>query len=66
LKPKHPEVTVQLTGLDGNAFAILGRCQHAARRGGLSSVEIARFFDEAMGGDYDHLLRTCLRWFECD
>ncbi|MCY4122568.1 MAG: hypothetical protein OXG72_16780 [Acidobacteria bacterium] len=23
-EPKHPDVTVQLTGSDGNAFAIIG------------------------------------------
>ena len=65
MAPKHPEVIVQLVGEDGNAFAILGRCQHEARRAGIPRAEIARFFDEAFAGDYDHLLATCLRWFDC-
>lgn len=29
--PKYPEITVPLTNRDGNAFAILGRCQTALR-----------------------------------
>lgn len=62
--PKYPDITVTLTGNDGNAFAILGRCRAAARDAGLSDEEIAAFMDEAMAGDYDHLLQTAMRWFE--
>ena len=64
MTPKHPDITVTLTGLDGNAFAILGRCRAAARDAGLSDDEVAAFMDEAMAGDYDHLLQTAMRWFE--
>jgi hypothetical protein len=65
VSPRHPEVTVQLVGLDGNAFAILGRCRAAARRAGLARSEIDAFTAEATAGDYDALLQTCLRWFDC-
>ncbi|WP_210879921.1 hypothetical protein [Roseovarius autotrophicus] len=61
---KHPEIIVTLTGQDGNAFAVLGRCREAAKEAGLSDDEIAAFLDEAMAGDYDHLLQTAMRWFE--
>jgi len=64
MTPKHPEITVTLTGQDGNAFAVLGRCREAARNAGLSEDEIAAFMDEAMAGDYDQLLQTAMRWFE--
>ena len=64
MTPKHPEITVTLTGQDGNAFAVLGRCRDAARNAGLSEDEIAAFMDEAMAGDYDQLLQTAMRWFE--
>ncbi|WP_041670617.1 hypothetical protein [Cereibacter sphaeroides] len=64
MTPKHPDIIVTLTGEDGNAFAILGRCRAAARDAGLSDEEIAAFMDEAMAGDYDHLLQTAMRWFE--
>ena len=62
--PKHPDITVTLTGHDGNAFAVLGRCREAARDAGLSEDEIANFMAEAMAGDYDHLLQPAMRWFE--
>jgi ABC-type sugar transport system substrate-binding protein len=64
MPPKHPDITVTLTGQDGNAFAVLGRCREAAREAGLSEDEIAAFMDEAMAGDYEHLLKTAMRWFE--
>lgn len=62
--PKYPHIIVALTGHDGNAFVILGRCRKAAREAGLSDGEIAAFITEAMAKDYDHLLQTVMRWFE--
>ena len=58
-------ITVQLTGHDGNAFAVLGRVREALRRGGRSDL-IEPFTAEATGGDYDHLLQTCHRYVHCD
>lgn len=59
---RFPEVSVQLTGEDGNAFAILGKVQKALRRGGASSEAVDEFMAEAIDGDYDHLLQTAMRW----
>ena len=64
MTPKYPDITVTLTGEDGNVFAVLGRCREAARDAGLSDDEVANFMAEAMAGDYDHLLQTAMRWFE--
>ncbi len=64
MTPKHPEIIVTLTGQDGNAFAVLGRCREAARDAGISEDEIAVFMAEAMAKDYNHLLQTAIRWFE--
>jgi hypothetical protein len=64
MTPKHPGITVTLTGHDGNAFAVLGRCREAATDAGLSDAEITAFIAEAMAGDYDHLLQTAMRWFD--
>jgi hypothetical protein len=61
---RYPDVRVQLTGEDGNAFAILGRVRQALRRGGVSKEEIAAFTAEATSGDYDHLLRTVMEWVD--
>lgn len=59
---KYPEIEVQLTGEDGNAFAIIGRVTKALKENGSDTSEIAIFQDEAMGGDYNDLLQTCLKW----
>ena len=63
MNTKYPEITITLTGEDGNAFAILGRCYRAMRRAGLHE-EIQSFTDEATSGDYNHLLRTVMAWFD--
>ena len=60
---KYPEITIPLEGEDGNAFSILGRVSRIAKQEGISKEEIQQFMDEAMSGDYDHLLRTVMRWF---
>lgn len=61
---RHPEVTVQLTGTDGNAFAVLGRVRRALRETDVDEEEVVQFTDEATSGDYDNLLRTCIRWVD--
>ena len=50
-----------LTGMDGNAFAVIGAVSEALRRAGVDRQEIEGFVAEATSGDYDHLLRTCMR-----
>ena len=59
---EKPPVT--LIGRDGNAFAILGACQKAARKAGWSPERITKVMDEMKAGDYDHLLRTAMTYFE--
>ena len=52
------DAVVELTGNDGNAFAILGRVRRAILRS--NHPELAeQFIQEATAGDYDHLLVTC-------
>jgi hypothetical protein len=58
---RHPDVEVQLTGEDGNAFAVLGAVRKALVDAGHQD-EVEAFFAEATSGDYDHLLGTCMRW----
>jgi len=65
MDPKFPDVTVQLSEEDGNAGAIMGRCAKAARRAGVEKDDINQFRKECMSGDYDHLLQTCMKWFDC-
>ena len=56
-------IEVQLTGTDGNAFAILGKVNGALKRA--NEDELAQsFMEEATAGDYDHLLATCMEYVE--
>ncbi|MCI5543888.1 MAG: hypothetical protein MR368_00210 [Azospirillum sp.] len=63
---KHPEITVQLFGQDGNAFNILGLCHQAMARHELPQSEIDQFMTEAMSGDYNHLIATVMSWFDVE
>ncbi len=63
---RHPEVTVRLTGEDGNTFAILGRVRREMSRAGVPQEEVSEFIEEATSGDYDKLLATCMRWVEVE
>lgn len=61
---RYPDIDVQLSGTDGNAFAIMGAVTRAMRRKGVRSSEIDKFRAECMAGDYDNLLRTCMAWVD--
>lgn len=61
---KYPDVHVQLSGTDGNAFSILGRVVAALRNAGVAKEEIDAFRNEAISGDYDNLLATCVKWVD--
>ena len=56
------KVPLQLAGLDGNAFSIMGRFQSAARKQGWQQDKIQAVLDEAMSGDYDNLLVTMMKY----
>lgn len=60
--PKYPLIEVQLTGKDGNAFAILGRVTVALRKAKVPAEEVRSYVREATAADYNHLLRVTMRW----
>lgn len=60
--PKYPNVSVQLTGRDGNAFAVIGTVKVALRLAGVPASEIQRYTEEATSGDYNNVLATSMRW----
>lgn len=65
LEPKYPEVSVQLTGEDGNAFFIIARVRRALKNAGVSTDEIDQFVDEVMfRGNYSNVLRTAMKWVD--
>lgn len=55
---------LELSGSDGNAFAVIGKAIGTARKAGWSPEQIEKFRIEAMKGDYDHLLQTCMKFFD--
>lgn len=57
-------VKVKLIGKDGNAFMILGRVTEAMKKKGYGDL-VEQFREEAMSGDYNKVLQTCLKWVEC-
>ena len=61
---KYPNIRVQLTGQDGNAFFILGCVKGAMRKGGVPQEEVDAYMKEATSGDYNHLLATTMRWVD--
>lgn len=55
------DAVVQLTGKDGNAFSIIGVVRRAIRKSNHPELE-QDFMREATQGDYDQLLRACMRY----
>lgn len=45
-----------LVGIDGNAYSVMGYVRKAMKESGFSEQEIKAYTDDAMSGDYDHLL----------
>lgn len=62
---KYPDVTVRLTGEDGNAFAIMGAVSKALRQAGHGDA-VNGYMAEAMSSDYDHLLQTTMAYVEVE
>lgn len=59
---RYPHVTVTLSDTEGEAYQILGRVQRALRDAGAPVEDQRAFYAEATAKDYDHLLRTTVRW----
>ena len=49
--PKFPDVEVELTGHDGNAFFILGKVKQALRQADASKEQLDEFHTDAISGD---------------
>lgn len=62
--PKYPDVKVQLSGEDGNAFAIMGRVGRALARAKAPQKDLDKFYADCMSKDYNNLLQTCMKWVD--
>jgi hypothetical protein len=54
------KIKLDLVGLDGNAFALMGAFQKQAQREGWTKDEIKIVLDKCTSGDYDNLIITLL------
>lgn len=59
---KYPEIEVELSGHDGNAFAVMGAVRKALSRYGVPKDEIEEYIKQSMSGDYDNLLQVADNW----
>jgi hypothetical protein len=55
IKRKSDEVSIDLTGPDGNAFVLIGYANKFARQLGLDKEKIVK---DMMSGDYEHLVEV--------
>ena len=58
------KVKLELVGLDGNAFSLMGAFEQAARRQGWTPEEIKVVLDKCMSADYNNLLCTLMEYTE--
>ena len=63
---KYPEITAVIVGRDGNAFSIMGAVTKAMKRGGVPQEDIDAYFTEATSGDYDNVIRTSIKYVNCE
>ena len=54
-------VKLNIVGLDGNAYLLMGAFQRAARKQERTAEEIKAVIDDCTSGDYGHLLRTLIK-----
>lgn len=66
MKKPEKKPVVKLIGNSGNAFAILGSVKQALRRSGADKEYIDQYLNEAMSGDYDHLLAVTMDYVEVE
>ena len=72
--PRFPDCDVTLVGTDNNAFSIIGIVARALksylREAGYSPNEVSELLDqfrnEAISGDYNNVLITCMKWVNCN
>ena len=63
---KYPNVSVPLSGQDGNIFFIIARISRAMKAADVPQEDVHKFQTEVQEAtSYDEALRVCMRWVEC-
>jgi len=60
---KYP-ITIRLSGRSRIPDNVISRVAKALKLGGVSKTEVHQFREEAIGGDYDHVVAIAKRWVE--
>lgn len=60
----NKSVMLNLDGINGNAYALMGAFRKAAQSQGWEKKEVELVLTEAQSSDYDHLLATLLLYCE--
>lgn len=63
LPENYEPPVVKLIGADGNAFAIMGKVTNVLKKAGYRDL-VKQYQQEAMSGDYNHLLQVSMKY--CD
>lgn len=56
-RPKNTKIVLDLSGPDGNAFAVMGLARDLARQLGYEKEDIDQLMDDMKSGDYDNLIQ---------
>lgn len=62
LQTDQRKVDLNLVGLDGNAFVLMGTFSKTAKRQGWSEEEVEAVLAECKSSDYDHLLGVLMEF----
>lgn len=62
-KQQSNEIVIDLTGPDGNAFALMGHAMNFGKQMGLSKLAIDGIIAEMKLADYEHLVETFDKYF---
>lgn len=62
----NKKVKMNLVGMDGNAFNLMGQFEKRAKHENWTSEEIQYVLNQCMSSNYDNLLKTLLKYTEED
>lgn len=60
--PLYPEIEVELTGTDSHPFSIIFEVTKALKAAKVPLAKCTEFREEALSGDYNHVIQTAMRW----
>jgi len=57
------KIEIDLTGPDGNAFALLGKARNMGKQLGMTELELSDMTDDMTSSDYEHLVQVFDSYF---